>query len=192
MHSTFKFLKEFAIKPGVVGSVVPSSRALAEAMVAAADLPGASCVVEFGPGTGAITETIRANLAPGSAFLAVEINPEFVQLLRTKYPDMHLVQGSATDTRRFLEDMGRSHCEVIVSGLPFSTFDEPLQDAIVDTIHDVLAPGGRFLTYSYLQATLMAGGKRFREKLFSRFSSVTTTPVVWKNVPPAFAYRVVR
>ena len=192
MNSTLKFLKEFIIKPGVTGSIVPSSRVLAEAMVAAANLQHASCVVEFGPGTGAITDTILANLAPGAVFLAIEINPEFARLLRVKYPDINLVQGSATDTRRYLEDLGRNDCDVIISGLPFSTFDLTLQDAIMDTIFDVLSPGGRFLTYSYLQATLLAKGRRFRRKLYSRFSSVSTTPVVWKNVPPAFAYRVVR
>ena len=53
---------------------------------------------------------------------------------------------------------------------------------------DVLKPGGQFVTFAYLQGLLLPAAKRFRGLLEQTFRQVTTSRVVWKNVPPALAY----
>ena len=64
MHG-LKFLKEFIANPGDVGSVTPSSKQLALVVVNTARVPEAKVVVEFGPGTGAITQVLIPVLRPG-------------------------------------------------------------------------------------------------------------------------------
>jgi len=52
-----------------------------------------------------------------------------------------------------------------------------------------IPPGGRFSTFTYLHASWLRAAHRFRDLLGQTFSTVTTTRVVWRNFPPAFAYR---
>ena len=76
----------------------------------------------------------------------------------------------------------------MICGLPWAAFPETLQDELLATILTVLRPGGRFLTFAYLQGLLLPAGRRFRKKLKTTFDRVTTTRTVWCNVPPAFVY----
>ena len=52
-----------------------------------------------------------------------------------------------------------------------------------------LAPGGVFATFAYVQGTVLPAGKRLRALLEDRFAAVETSPVVWRNAPPAVVYR---
>ena len=83
-------------------------------------------------------------------------------------------------------------CDCIVSGLPFTAFSGQLQDDLLAALDDVLAPGGRFVTFAYVGGLLFPGGRRFRRRLRAEFGDVTTTPIVWGNVPPAFVYRATK
>ena len=47
---------------------------------------------------------------------------------------------------------------------------------------------GRFVTFAYIHAQPMRQAKRFREKLNHTFAAVEKSPIVWKNLPPAFVY----
>lgn len=57
-----------------------------------------------------------------------------------------------------------------------------------DTIIDVLKPGGKFLSFAYLQGLLLPAGMRFKRKLYARFNNVTKTRTIWLNIPPGFVY----
>ena len=62
-------------------------------------------VVEFGPGTGPVTEAlVEAGVAP-SRLVLVEFNPTFCRMLRARYPEATLVQGDAYSMRRLLETL---------------------------------------------------------------------------------------
>jgi len=183
-----RFLREFARTPHRVGAVAPSSRALAELIVDAAKVSEASVIIEFGAGTGVFTEVIESRRRPDSLFFAIEINPRFADMTRNRCPGVTLHEDSATNARKHLAAAGVASCDCIVSGLPWASFDEALQNAILDTVLDVLEPGGRLATFSYIQSPFLRGGKRFRHTLETRFSKVTRTRTVWGNLPPAFVY----
>jgi phosphatidylethanolamine/phosphatidyl-N-methylethanolamine N-methyltransferase len=186
--SGLKFFKQFLSSPAVTGSVTPSSRALADAVVRMARVSEAGTVVEFGPGSGAITGSIVANLAADAAFFAMEINADFVAIMRDRFPNVTVHHDSATNTRQYLEQIGASSCDSIVSGLPWTFFKDELQDELLETIHDVLRPGGVFSTYMYIHSPVAPAGRRFVGKLRSRFSHVEDSPVVWRNLPPAIVH----
>lgn len=188
--SAFKFFAEFLSKPGPIGAVSPSSKHLAEIMTGMAQVERASTVVEYGPGTGAITGVITKKLRPECEFLAIEINSDFVTILRKRFPDVNVIEDSALNTAKYLRQKGLSSCDSIICGLPLSSFDDDLQDAVLSHALEVLRPGGRFVTFTYLMTPLFPGGRKIRTKLFDQFDKVERTPIVWKNFPPAFIYCV--
>jgi phospholipid N-methyltransferase len=185
---TSQFLKNFIRRPIETGAIVASSRALADVITEVAHLEGAGVVVELGPGAGVFTEAIARRIDPGATLLSVEINPEFVNATRVRCPEATVVHGCAINTDAHLQDLGFEGCDRIICGLPWASFSESRQDEVLEAVMRVLHPGGRFVTFAYRQGLLLPGGWRFRKKLESYFSRVTTTRTVWLNVPPAFVY----
>ena len=79
------FLLEYIKNPRVIGAVAPSGKYLAEKMIDSIDFKSASCIVEYGPGTGVFTEKILARIKNDTIVLLVEINKEFYNILKNKY-----------------------------------------------------------------------------------------------------------
>jgi len=183
-----QFLRQFMHNPARTGAIAPSSAALADLITARADLTQASVVVEFGPGTGVFTEKILPQLHEEALFFALELNADFVAATQARCPEALVYHDSATQAHTYLETHGHTHCDCIISGLPWAAFGEELQNDLLDTIDEVLRPGGRFLTFAYLQGLVLPSGLRFRKKLKNRFSRVCTTRIVWANLPPALVY----
>jgi phosphatidylethanolamine/phosphatidyl-N-methylethanolamine N-methyltransferase len=182
------FIREFVRHPGQTGALAPSSQGLADLITDAAGLANAEGIVEWGPGTGVFTQEILRKKRPDALFFALEMNEDFVAATQARCPGALVYHDSAVNTLHYLGKHGRTHCDCVLCGLPWASFDEPLQDTLLGTLTTVLRPGGRFLTFAYLQGLLLPAGQRFRKKLRSRFKHVTTTRTVWANLPPAFVY----
>ncbi|MFQ5685606.1 MAG: class I SAM-dependent methyltransferase [Candidatus Scalindua sp.] len=183
-----KFLKQFVLHTAKTGAVAPSSEGLADLITDTAGLHSASAVIEFGTGTGVFTEKIIQKISDETRFFALEINPDFVEATRKRCPEAVVYQDSASNAKKHLDELGINECDCIICGLPWAAFGEELQNELLDTIIDVLKPGGRFLTFAYLQGLLLPAGMRFKQKLSTRFNSVTKTKPIWLNFPPAFVY----
>jgi phospholipid N-methyltransferase len=184
-----KFISEFVCHPKSVGALAPSSVHLARHLVESIDWPNASAVLEYGPGTGSITEEILCQLPPQTTFIAIEISSRFAEMLRTRFPGLTVCEGSVGHVKEHCASYGIQQVDAIVSGLPWSSFSEDDQTAYLDATMEVLRPGGQFLNYGYFQALLLPGGRRFRRKLDTYFSEVRVSKPVWANLPPAFFYR---
>jgi phosphatidylethanolamine/phosphatidyl-N-methylethanolamine N-methyltransferase len=182
------FLRQFVRSPRTVGAVLPSSSALAHAMLDPIDFTSARTVVEFGPGTGAFTREIARRLAPGCRYLGIELNGRFAAELARSFPDLRVVHGSVAELARILGEYGVPSVEVIVCGLPWATLPVSLQQSVFAAMDKALAPGGVFVTFGYLQALLLPRAWAFRRRLRHKFREFAHTRVVWRNVPPAFAY----
>ena len=183
-----QFLKQFVLHTAKTGAVVPSSEGLADLITETAGLHSASAVIEFGAGTGIFTEKILQKISDETRFFALEINPDFVKATRKRCPEAVVYQNSAANAKKYLDGLGINECDCIICGLPWAAFSEELQNELLDTIIDVLKPGGKFLTFAYLQGLLLPAGMRFKKKLSTRFNSVTKTRTIWLNFPPAFVY----
>jgi phospholipid N-methyltransferase len=168
-----------------VGAVLPSSPALAEAMLAPIDFSGPRTIVEFGPGTGAFTRAIAARLHPGSRYLGIELNPAFCRTLTQGFPGFTFVEGSVADLDRILAAHGIGSVDAIVSGLPWASLPTRLQDQVFPAIERALAPGGVFVTFAYLHGLGLPGARALRARLRSSFADVARSGIVWTNVPPA-------
>ena len=184
-----KFIGEFLSKPRSVGAISPSSTGLARKMVDWIDWTRVNAVVEYGPGTGAFTGHILSRLRPDARFVAIEINPAFAQTLKRRCPEISIHQESVANVRAVCDREGIESVDVVVCGLPWASFAEDQQDEYLDAMMTVLGPGGRFATFAYLSGLLLRAGRRFRRRLRNHFSEVDTSKTVWRNLPPAFAYR---
>ncbi len=182
------FIRQFVLHTAKTGAVTPSSEGLADLITDTAGLHSASAVIQFGTGTGVFTEKILQKISNETRFFALEINPDFVKATRKRCPDAIVYQDSAANAKKYLNELGINECDCIICGLPWAAFSEELQNELLDTIIDILKPGGKFLTFAYLQGSLLPAGMKFKRKLSTKFSRVTKTKTIWLNFPPAFVY----
>jgi phospholipid N-methyltransferase len=118
----------------------------------------------------------------------MEINETLVEATKKRCPGTTVYQSSASNAKRHLEIHGEQGCDRIISSLPWSTFSDELQDDLMETIIDILNPGGKFLTYAYIPGLVFPSARRFKNKLHEKFDKVGRSKTVWTNFPPAFVY----
>jgi len=184
--SPLRFLSEFVREPLKVGAVWPSSKALSRLVADCCEIKSGATVVELGPGTGAFTGPILKRMNGRGRFLAVEINANHAAMLRHRFPRCEIIEDSAENLHRHLNG---SRADCIVSGLAWGTMLPRTQSQILRSILKSLSPGGQFIAFAYVHAAWLPTSWRFRQRLVRHFKRVETTPIVWRNLPPAFVFR---
>jgi phospholipid N-methyltransferase len=185
----FHFLKQFVSQPRTIGAIAPSSSGLAKRMIEQIDFSAAKVLVEYGPGSGVFTKKILENIDQNETiFFGLELNETMNRIANQEVPDVPIYQDSAAEISKYLKQYGVNQADAIISGLPWAAFPENLQDEILEETVASLPEGGTFSTFAYLHGLVLPSGLRFRKKLKKHFSIVKTSPVVWKNVPPALVY----
>lgn len=179
------FLKGLVRHPVKTGAIAPSSTNLALEILRYWPNRHDSTIVEYGPGTGSFTRVILSRLR-GERFFAMELNQDFVAPLRRDGVDVY--HGSADQLRWALNERHLARADLVVSGLPWAVFSEDLQNRILDTTVENLAPGGMFSTFAYIHSRWMPQAKRFSSLLQKKFHHVEISQIVWKNMPPAVIY----
>jgi phosphatidylethanolamine/phosphatidyl-N-methylethanolamine N-methyltransferase len=185
----FEFFQAFIREPASVGALSPSSRALALAMIQGFDLRHADTIVELGAGTGAFTGPILERIGKNTTFLAMELDPIHARGLKRRFPGLAVYNDSAERMLEYLALHRKDTADYVVSGLPWANIPPASQHEIMDEILTSLGSGGVFTTFAYLHARWLPKARQFRRGLQQRFGRVETTPVIWRNLPPAFVYR---
>lgn len=181
------FLSASFRHPSVVGAIAPSSRHLAACMIRAADLRDGQVVVEVGSGTGPVTRAL-ASIDRTLPRFALEPLPELAAATRRAAPGVEVIEAGAEQLCDLLAARGLGPADRIISSLPFAAWTEPRQRQVLDGLLAALAADGRMVTFTYALSPLLASGRRVRRLLERSFGRVGTTPVVWRNLPPAFVY----
>jgi phospholipid N-methyltransferase len=175
------FLRGFIKHPVMVGSIIPSSRAMVDKMLAPVDWAKCKLFVEYGPGVGTFTEHVLRRLAPDATLIAIDTNSDFIRYLRGKFTDNRLfpVTGSAADVRQIIADCGFEHADYVLSGLPFSTLPAGVGPKIAEETYEAIRPGGAFLVYQF-----KAKARDFMAAHFKRIDK----GFEWANIPPCFLF----
>ncbi|MEW9671651.1 class I SAM-dependent methyltransferase [Ammoniphilus sp. 3BR4] len=172
------FITQFAKHPGMVGSIVPSSKYLTRRMLAPVNWQEVRVVIELGCGTGAITREIIKRLHKEPTRITLfERNSNFRSLLKKRYPDLPIYED-AQALNTVLKSQNKK-ADVIISSLPFSNFPDVQQDFILQEVHKALDDEGIFITYQY--------SLQMRQKLEQCFSKMSVQ-LEWINIPPAWIY----
>ncbi len=184
----WRFFRAFLRRPGTVGAIWPSSPALARRLLEGHDLARARVVVELGPGTGAFTRFIDPALGPDALALALEVDEQAAARLRREYPRWKVIHDSAERIAEHLAAHGAKRADAILSGVPWAAMPPDAQESILGQVARALAPEGRFSTFTYVTSPWTRRGAACARLLRRLFGRVETSPVVWRNLPPAFVY----
>lgn len=187
VRDALHFFGRFLRSPGAVGAVLPSSRFLARQLVGdLSAFQAGDVVVEYGPGTGAITARIAEALPAGVRYLGIELDASFVKRLRERFPHLEFHHGSVADVEKILREHAIAPPRRIVSGLPFASLPRGVQDSVVAGTAGVLAEGGEFRTFQYVHAWPLATARRFRAAMAAHFARFARRGPIVRNVPPAY------
>jgi phosphatidylethanolamine/phosphatidyl-N-methylethanolamine N-methyltransferase len=197
------FYKEFRRTFGTTGSILPSSRNLAREMVWPLRRPRATVrVLEVGAGTGAVTAEILRLLKPGDQLDIVEINGQFVEMLRRRFATEPLFQEHSAQTRLIHAPLqaveGQGVYDFMISGLPLNNFPIALVRDIFHAYQRLLKRGGTLSYFEYLairglKSAFVSPSERRRLRVLTRFLQrrIRAWQVrerwIFMNVPPAVA-----
>ncbi|WP_028392568.1 class I SAM-dependent methyltransferase [Bacillus cihuensis] len=180
--NVFRFIQQYFKHPRFVGAMIPSSKELAKQMVAPICFEKATCIIEYGPGTGVFTEEIIKNKHPETILLVIEVNESFYRILKDKYKHMDkvfIVHGSAEDVAHIKEQYAISKVDYIVSGLPFTSLPLMISRNILQQTNKILTKEGKFITFQY---------SKVKQNFFRTFFGNIQIKKVYWNVPPAFVF----
>lgn len=145
-----RFFKTWATSPIKMGSVSPTSRALARLMVEQANPDPAGYTLEIGPGTGVVTQALLNAGVPEERIVSVEYDKDFCRLLRRRYPRMEVIQGDALNLG---ETLGEKYRDVKfsagVSGLPLLNVPRAKRAPYLEGLFERLEPGAVIAQLSY-------------------------------------------
>lgn len=144
------FFKRVLANPLRVGYVVPSSPFLTRQTAKRLDFSKPRVVVELGPGEGCHTRQIAKRMGPDSKLILLELDEEFANHLKKHFAKDSRVTVLHTDAQHLpqsLSDLGHTHCDYIVSGLPFLVIEEETRNKILQNIADAMTSDSRFITY---------------------------------------------
>lgn len=172
-HSLRLFLSEIARAPRQMGTVWPSSPALAEAMARWLPTSATAPVVELGPGTGIVTEKLLEAGWPEERLIAVEKSERMAGYLQHRFPRARIHQGDALQLARLLGDQKVAG---VFSSLPLKVFTPQEAEQLTRQIESVLLPGHNWIQYSYQIVNGHAPSSSFH---------AVDSEIVWQNLPPA-------
>jgi len=185
-----RFVREFFTNPLKVGSLVPSSRYLASAILRDLKLNSFKGIFEYGPGTGVFTRVLYNAMDHDRAKLQlVEMSPDFARFLVDAFPraTVHVMPASQVGTL----NLGPGDIDLVISSLPFSVIPwDETEKTILETVK-LLPKGGRFRTFLYFHTFPIPKNVKLFELLKASFSSVITW-AEWRNFPPAIVIECVK
>ncbi|WP_298194482.1 rRNA adenine N-6-methyltransferase family protein [Novosphingobium sp.] len=173
----------FVANPRRFGGFV-SGPALAEAITRDVDT-AAGPVLELGPGTGVFTRALITRGVAEADLVLVELDPKLADRLREAFPQaLVLCCKAGSVTAEMLE--GRRPAAV-VSGLPLLNFPAEEVERIMAAAFAVSSPDAVLYQFTYAPRCPV------RDHIMDRIGLVARrTARVWRNVPPAFVYRISR
>lgn len=186
MKENLQFLQAFLKNPGKVGAITPSSTELATELLQGIAPDDNNIVLELGVGTGAITRFLQDIVPDGNSYLGIELDRDLVRTLNRKYPDMRILCGNATDAYSIHAGSGLGKVRYVVCCLPFVSLPKEVSEAIIAEIDRFMDEGCELRILQYAHGYFLPPAVKLREFLKARYGRSRRSPLVLKNVPPAF------
>ncbi len=174
-------LKRFLKNPGHVGTISPDSRFCADIMLKHIDFSKADVIVEWGTGSGAITDRIISRKKDSTIFISIDRCKESIRRAEIKFDgtkNTFFVSADLSETSDILRKLGLSHTDYVISTIPISN-----QPEIVKFASEIVR--GCFVQYMHFISLF----KFFwpMKTMKDRFPDVSWSFVLL-NLPPAFVF----
>ena len=186
MNENIEFLQAFLKNPGTVGSITPSSPELAQSMLNGIKPGPDDVMVELGVGTGAITKYIQQIVPDERSYIGIELDGGLVRSLRKNFPDMKIVRGNAADTETIHKRTGFGNVSCIICCLPFVSLPNEVGEKILLEVDKFMQKGCTFRTFQYAHGYYFPSAIKLREFMRNRYGKSKRSPLIVKNVPPAY------
>ncbi len=190
LKSICVFIKSFKANPKGIGMLLPSSTFLTKEI--AKQIPENIIlkiqkqvaekkqdekqfyIIELGGGTGCVTKEILSRGIPLSRLIVFENSSEMANLLKSKFPALHVLQDDAANMEKYLPQNAK--IAVIISSLPFLSLPGNMSETIVKTLAST-AKDSLLVQYTY----------SFKEKSFleEKGFKAKRKKAVFLNFPPA-------
>lgn len=186
MKENLQFLQAFLKSPLKVGAVAPSSPDLAAEMLSGIQPDDHNVLLELGVGTGAVTRFIRDIVPSRESYLGLELDNDLVKTLNIKYPDMNIVCGNAMEAYKLHQESGLGRVRYLVCCLPFVSLPKEVTEAVLGEIEKFMADGCELRIFQYAHGYYLPPAIKMREFMRNRYGKSRRSPLVLKNLPPAF------
>lgn len=186
MNENIQFLQAFLKNPGKVGSITPSSPELARRMVAGLRPDSNNVVLELGVGTGAITKFLQEIVPNDESYIGIELDRDLVRSLKRNYPNMKVMRGNALEASALHAKSGLGKIGTIICCLPFVSMSNEIGERILLEIDKFMQKGCTFRTFQYAHGYYFPSAIKLREFMRDRYGKSKRSPLIVKNVPPAY------
>lgn len=178
VREKYLLFSKFIHYPNQIGSVFPSSKALAHKIVTSVPWEEVDSIAELGAGTGAVTWYIRDACHIDTKVWLFEKEPSFLKKLKYQYPKYYCYED-ACELNAATRIQGVQNLDCVISGLPFTNFSQHVQEELLEQIKSVLKPGGLFIIVQF--------SRKLRKQLEQKFY-ITDIHFVIRNFPPSFVF----
>lgn len=186
MNENLQFLQAFLKNPLKVGAIAPSSPELAAAMLQGISPDEENIVLELGVGTGAITKFLQDVIPDKDAYLGIELDRDLVENLHNKFHDMNIVCGNAAEAYLIHKNSGLGKVRYVVCCLPFVSLPKEISESVLIEIEKFMNEGCELRIFQYAHGYFLPPAIKLREFLKNRYGKTRRSPLILKNVPPAF------
>ncbi len=186
MNENLQFLQAFLKNPLKVGAIAPSSPELAAEMLAGIHPDDHNIVLELGVGTGAITKFLTGAIPSRDSYLGIELDGDLVKTLNKNFPDMNIIQGNAAEAHSIHQELGLGKVRYLVCCLPFVSLPKEVSDSVLTEIAKFMDEGCELRIFQYAHGYFLPPAIKLREFLKNRYGTSRRSPLVLKNMPPAF------
>src|ERR1035437_2461219 len=186
MNENLQFLQAFLKNPLKVGAIAPSSPELAAAMLHGIAPDEDNIVLEFGVGTGAITQFLQDVIPDKDAYLGIELDEHLVSSLSSKFPQLNIICGNAADAYTSHKNSGLGKVRYLVCCLPFVSLPKEVSEKVLIEIEKFMEEGCELRIFQYAHGYFLPPAIKLRDFLQRRYGKSRRSPLILKNVPPAF------
>lgn len=183
ISDTYGFFRAWLGDPLRVAAIVPSGRALAQAITAEISA-GTGPVIELGPGTGSFTRALLRRGVREEDLALIEFGSEFATALQARYPRAHTIWMDAARLHA-VQLFGGRLAGAVISGLPVLSMPARKVIGILDGSFAKMRPGGAFYQFTYGPTCPIP--RALLDRLGLKAMRIGGTLA---NVPPASVYRI--
>lgn len=179
--SFWKTTIAYSKKVATTGALFETSKHVVAALAQPVDKKQKQVIIEFGAGHGNVTKGILERMNPDSILLSFELHKEFCDVLAQNISDprLHLINDSAGELKKYLQQYQLTNADVIISAIPLTILPTTLRQQILTESHQCLNSGGIWKQVLY--------STRATKWLRTTFGNVKYK-ILLLNMPPACIY----